>query len=309
MNENRYAIIVPAFISSYPGGERELFEEMDIRLHPWIKKVSDHTQYSLERIEKSLQFVSEEPLLQQLTAYLYSCALGSYIKERKGPPAYIAGYSMGIYAAMFLSGILSFEAGICWIVDAYNKMKETVRGKHFALAAVVGLNMDDVARLINDLNGNLEIINQNNAYSFVVAGQQNQINNFINSAKEFGALSVSGIPSGIPYHTSKLTKPAKVLADNFDLNLNKPDSAIKFVSTIDQEIVDSREKAKHELVRNLVTPLNWHQTMHYMLTNSIHTFLECGVGKDLTKMGRFIEGDFKIVPVYKLKKWLRKSPE
>lgn len=304
MVDNKYALIVPAFISSYPGGERELFEKMNIHMLPWLKSMAGCTSYTQKELDKGLMVVPKDPLLQQLIAYLYSCALGTSLKERKGPPAYIAGYSMGIYAAMYLSGVLSFEGGIQWIITAYNKMKKAVMGSHYALVSVVGLSKADVEKLINEINGELEVINQNNAFSFVIAGQQNEIASFMESSREYGALSVSNIPSGIPYHTAVLSGSVKDLENNFNFDLGKPDVATRLVSSIDQEILDSKGKVKRELLRNLITPLNWHQTMRYMLSKDIHTFFECGVGKDLTKMGRFIEGDFKIIPIYKSKKFI-----
>jgi len=179
-----------------------------------------------------------------------------------------------------------------------------VMGSHYALVSVVGLSKYDVEKLIKDINGKLEVINQNNTFSFVIAGRQNEIASFMESSRELGALSVSKIPSGIPYHTAVLSASTKVLENDFNVVLRQPDIAIKLISSIDQEILDSKEKAKRELIRNLITPLNWHQTIRYMLSKGIHTFFECGVGKDLTKMGRFIEGDFKIIPVYKSKKFI-----
>ncbi|MCH7516085.1 MAG: hypothetical protein IIB08_02980 [Bacteroidetes bacterium] len=64
--------------------------------------------------------------------------------------------------------------------------------------------------------------------------------------------------------------------------------------------IKTADDVKNELVRNLNTRINWLKTMGKMLSLNINTFVECGAGKSLYKIGKFIEGDFKIYSLNKL---------
>ena len=46
--------------------------------------------------------------------------------------------------------------------------------------------------------------------------------------------------------------------------------------------------------------INWKLTMEEMINKGINKFIECGPGKSLLKIGKFIDGDFTIYPLNKL---------
>jgi hypothetical protein len=51
------------------------------------------------------------------------------------------------------------------------------------------------------------------------------------------------------------------------------------------------------VVKNLFTPLNWFRTQSELIKSGINLFIECGMGKNLVKNSKFIEGDYKFYSV------------
>jgi [acyl-carrier-protein] S-malonyltransferase len=132
----------------------------------------------------------------------------------------------------------------------------------------------------------------------VVSGGKSDIQYLLDIAQQEGAFSVSELTVDTPYHSKYLRK----LKDEFSHFVNEfafRDAAVPVISTYDQrEVIKSRDIQK-EVVYNLTEKINWYKTMQYLLKKNVRVFYECGAGKDLTKIARFIQGDYKIIPVTK----------
>jgi [acyl-carrier-protein] S-malonyltransferase len=64
-------------------------------------------------------------------------------------------------------------------------------------------------------------------------------------------------------------------------------------SFIDQRSIHSAREVKDEIVRNILTPLNFFQCLLYLENLGVTQILEVGPGDSLTKSSKFIEGNFR----------------
>jgi len=65
-------------------------------------------------------------------------------------------------------------------------------------------------------------------------------------------------------------------------------------------LISSAEDIKSELVFNLTQRINWYKTMQQLISLGVDNMYECGAGKDLKKMSRFIQGNYKLQSVHKI---------
>ncbi|MFH1321472.1 MAG: hypothetical protein ABII90_12585 [Bacteroidota bacterium] len=303
MNSAEIGFIFPAFVNEFIGTEKDIVSKHSDDFDILLKNAADLVDSSLINFDiKTNNFLTDELKIQFIT-YVFSCCISNILKKRNIITGYTAGYSMGLYAALYHCNSITFEDGLLLIKNAFNIIKNSTCNKKFGMGTVVGLDYHDMSKIISQNSNNVENISTNSSHNFVISGDYYEVDKILNIAKEEGALYVRLLPVTCPYH-SKFTGNA---ADEFGnyvkrININAPCSGI--VSLIDQNILKTADDIKKELAGNLNTGINWLNTMLKMIDLNVNIFIECGAGKTLYKIGKFIEGDFKIYSINKLDEFI-----
>lgn len=290
------AFIFPAFITEFTGKEVSFLEDNHSDINKYLFHISKSLDIKLPDFSYDYDFYAEE-LNSQLIAYSFSCAFTDILKSKNIFPDYIAGYSMGIYASLYASGNIDFIQGAQLIFKAYSLVKTLTDEKLYGMGAVVGLTYEELNELILKQNG-LEIINTNNEHSLVLSGKRKDIKELLKAAKNEGALSASELTVNTPYHSSYLKQFSKPFRDYLD-ELTFTDSQIPIISTYDQRQIIDISDTKSELVVNLTHTINWNKTMLKLIDLGVEEMYECGAGKNLKKISRFINGNYKVKSLYK----------
>lgn len=297
--KNKIAFIFPAFITDFTEKELEFLGQNGTDINSYIQKISATLQLDLPNFKYDSSDYASNELYSQLLAYAFSCAFNDILNSKNIVPHVLAGYSMGIYAALYASGSISFEDGVKLIFKAYNLVGELAQTKLYGMAAIVGLTVNDIHNLIVKNNLDLEIINVNNEHSLVIAGKKNEIAILLHKAKEEGAITTAELTVNTPYHSKyllKYTNPFKEYHETISFQA----TTIPIISTYDQRKINDVSEIKAELIYNLTQKINWHKTILKLLENDVTEMYECGAGKDLKKISRFICGDYQMKSIYKL---------
>lgn len=293
------AFIFPAFISEFTLKELEFLVQNKIDINTYIHKISTTLNINLPNFSYDSVDYNKNELYAQLLAYAFSCAFNDILISKGIKQDYVAGYSMGVYAAMYSAKSISFEDGISLIYNAYQLVSELAQTKSYGMAAIIGLSVSDIDNLMytNDLD--LEIINVNNEHSLVIAGKKSEIQVLLQKAKDEGALTTAELTVNTPYHSKYLLKYTEPFSNIISgISFNKP--KVPIISTFDQKKITTILEAKAELVHNLTQKINWNKTMHKLIENNVTEMYECGAGKDLKKISRFICGDYQLKSIYAL---------
>lgn len=285
------AFIFSAFAHDYgdhPGGKLPFFEQQFNLLMEAASHLGDSPFAGLRYAAMK---APEDELATQYLTYLYSCAASRTLRSLQFTPAFTAGYSMGIYAALFDAGVITFETGLELIRLAFEAVSGQLKNRQFGMATVIGLDRRDIAQLIHQQGLEVEIANRNAPHSFVVSGQSDHLVRFMEDARNEGALHVRDLEVSIPYHSRFLS----LAAPEFDAKI----SHLKFspaqtpiLSLVDQVIVTSQVSLRSEVSRNLFRSLDWLATTEKLLALNTELFVECGPSKGLTKNAKFIDGNF-----------------
>jgi len=192
----------------------------------------------------------------------------------------VAGHSLGEYAAMQASGMISLEDAFILIKARAEAMDEAARSQKGTMAAIMKIAPDKVAEVCESAKEYAAAVNYNSPMQTVVAGTPEGIAEVSEVFKEMGArvipLNVAGA-----FH-SKLMQTA---ADKFyetakTIKYKTPD--VKYYSNVTGgELTDFSGMAEI-LAKHIVSPVRFTSELKAMNESGADKFVEFGPGKTLT---------------------------
>lgn len=214
-------------------------------------------------------------------------------------PALMAGHSLGEYSALVCAGAIDFSAGLMLVTRRGQFMQEAVPEGEGALAAIIGLDNDIVADLCREMaEGDvLTPANFNSPGQVVIAGTMAAVTRVLDVAKSRGAKLAVRLPVSVPSH-SALMKPAadrlKVVLNN--ITVRTP--SISVLNNVDVSALENPDAIRDALLRQLVSPVRWTDTIQYFIEHDIQMVVECGPGKVLTGLNKRIDRNLKLTSIY-----------
>ncbi|MBN2535326.1 MAG: ACP S-malonyltransferase [Spirochaetales bacterium] len=286
-------IVFPAFGAEYLGCERDFVQQETTGIEFYLQRAEKAVDIDKQFIEADKGAEVYDELQSQFASYIYSCIFADIINQRGIKSGLVAAYSMGLYAALYHCGVFSFEDGLRIIRDACQLAQATAKGKKFAMGVIVGLDVDDVKGLISAHATGVDIININNQYQIIICGPENEVVKIITAAQDEGALKAYILQIKNPYHTAHV-KSARHEFEKVLETYSLQNSKYPLVSSLDQKIYNTRKEIINEMVKNIYNSSNWYKTMEVLIEKGSKKIIECGPGKSLCNMARFIPGDYKI---------------
>ncbi|NUU64485.1 ACP S-malonyltransferase [Paenibacillus agri] len=243
------------------------------------------------------QTVNTQPAL--LTASV------AYLEALRGlgvKPDYVAGHSLGEYSALVAAGVLSYEDAVRLVRLRGRFMEEAVPGGQGAMAAVLGAERDALAELcrsISEGTGLVELANVNCPGQIVVSGSQAGVESVVQRVKEAGGKRAIPLEVSGPFHSSLMKEAADRLAAELkNITFNAP--SVPVVVNVTAAPVSDPEEIHELLVRQVYSPVLWHDSVEWMISEGVDTFVEIGSGSVLTGLIRKIDKSVKLVNINSL---------
>lgn len=192
----------------------------------------------------------------------------------------VAGHSLGEYAAMVASGILSFEDGFKVIKARAAAMQKAAELNSGAMYAIIGKSAEEIEQVCSEIDGYVVPVNYNSAAQTVIAGETAAAEKAAEKFTEMGAKAVKlGVSSA--FH-SKLMQPA---AEEFapaisGITFNKPNA--EFYSNLTGGLQTDFEDMPEKLARHIVSPVRFTSELAALQAAGYENFIELGSGKVLT---------------------------
>ena len=203
-----------------------------------------------------------------------------------GPePAMVAGHSLGEYTALVAAGALAFEDALPLVRLRAQAMQEAVPQGAGAMAAILGLDDDQVrAACTESAQGEVvEAVNFNAPGQVVIAGHAAAVQRAIEVAKAKGARRAVSLPVSAPFHSSLLAPAAARLREHLAaITVRVP--RIPVVNNVDVAVYDGPDRIKDALVRQADHPVRWVECVRAMAERGITHVAECGPGKVLAPL-------------------------
>ena len=214
-------------------------------------------------------------------------------------PALMAGHSLGEYSALVCAGALDFASAVKLVEERGQRMQAAVAGGSGAMAAILGLD-DDQVRAVCDAAAEGEVVspaNYNSPGQVVIAGHSAAVERAMAGAKQAGAKRALPLAVSVPSHCSLMKPAAEDFAESLlAVNLQVP--AIPVLQNADAASHTGVETIRDALIRQLYSPVRWVETIQAMAAQEISRLIEAGPGKVLVGLNKRIDKGMTALPVY-----------
>jgi malonyl CoA-acyl carrier protein transacylase len=297
------AVIFPAFVNEYTGTEENLLSSSDNSFTRLLENASAILKTDLTGFDFSNNNFLHDEEKTQYISYIFSCCVADILSGNNVNPSYISGYSMGIYAALYYCRSVSFDDGLMLVKNAWEIISAITAGHSYGMGMVIGLEEKDLLSIMES-EEDIEICNRNNKHTFIISGSRKAVENVLASAKNEGAMKTSMLPVSNPYHSHFLKSCVKSFEAVIS-ELQFSDPLYRYISALDQRIIETGEDLRKEVILNLSEKMNWSETMNRLIKLDVGAIIECGAGDGLTRNSRFIEGSFKSFSINKIEGFLK----
>jgi len=205
-------------------------------------------------------------------------------------PQHVAGHSLGEYSAHVAAGTLDFFDAVRTVRNRGKYMQEAVPVGVGAMAAILALPLDKLRAVCQEAaQGEVcDPANINSGDQIVISGNKGAVERAAELAKQRGAKRAIMLPVSAPFHCSLMQPAQDRLAT--DLNaLNFQLMEVPLVTNVDAEEIQSSDKARDALIRQVTGAVKWEQSMRILIGKGVHTFIEVGPGKVLSGLMRQID--------------------
>lgn len=200
-------------------------------------------------------------------------------------PAAVAGMSIGAFGAAVACGTLSFAEALR-IVRLRGELMQATFASGYGLAAIVGLDEDQVESLVNRIrttDAPVYISNINAPRQIVVAGSDPALDAVIIQARQHGARRAERLAVSVPSHCPLLQPVADRLEQSMaGLTLRPP--LTPYLSNRGGRTLYDADAICEDLVTSIAHPVRWYETLEVLHELGTTLFIEMPPGRVSTDL-------------------------
>jgi [acyl-carrier-protein] S-malonyltransferase len=210
----------------------------------------------------------------------------------------MAGHSLGEYTALVCSESLQLTQAVELVARRGKLMQTAVPEGSGSMAAIIGLEDDDVIAACKSVSsGIVEAVNFNAPGQVVIAGEKKAVVLAMEAAKSLGAKRALPLSVSVPSHCSLMTPAAELLAEALEsIDIKMP--RVPVIHNQSATEASSVDQIRKRLKLQLSQPVKWVASVQYMHQQGVSVLIECGPGKVLTGLTRRIEKTIAAFPVF-----------
>ena len=209
--------------------------------------------------------------------------------EERGPiqPAFVAGHSVGEYAALVAAGVLDLAAALRLVARRGELM--AAADDDGAMAAVLGLDRETVAATVESVASpaDLVVANDNAPGQVVISGRRAAITAAADALRAAGAKRVLPLPVSGAFHSPRMADVADRLAEAFEAE-TWSDARVPVISNVTAEPETDAERIRALLAEQVRSPVEWVASVERLVREGVDEVVELGPGSALIGMVRRI---------------------
>jgi [acyl-carrier-protein] S-malonyltransferase len=215
--------------------------------------------------------------IQQPAILLVSIAYLEALQKRHLLPApdFVAGHSLGEYAALVAAGSLSLHDALRLVRRRGELMQEHGRG---AMAAILGLDPNEVVNVAREAGA--EVANYNAPDQTTVSGSREAVERAMELAKSRGAKRAILLPVSAAFHSSRM-EPAAIGMRPLLAAVPMQVAAVPLVGNVEAQPLVEPEDLRRELLEQICGSVRWVDDVEAMRRAGVTSYYEVGPGKVL----------------------------
>ena len=292
----KIAFIFPGQGSQYVGMGKDFYETF-----PCAKEMIDLAEKVSGIPMKELLFEENENInitkYTQIAMLADELAIWSVLREKGVESAVNAGLSLGEYAALVASGVMTPEDAFRVVTKRGEFMQEAVPTGG-AMTAVLGADTAVIENICEETEGIVSIANYNCPGQIVITGEQKAVDTAAAALKEAGAKRCTPLNVSGPFHSAMLLPAGEKLAAELEqVEIHK--IAVPYIANVTADYVTDSSQVKELLKKQISSSVRWQQSVERMIADGVEAFIEIGPKKSLCGFMKRID---KTVPAYHVDK-------
>jgi [acyl-carrier-protein] S-malonyltransferase len=293
------AFIFPGQGSQYVGMGKDLYVG-NVTAKALFDKADETLGFSISKIcfegpeEELKQTKNTQPAI-----FLHSIVLFHLINNKQFEMT--AGHSLGEYSALVAAGALTFEDGLKLVRLRGELMQQAGVEHPGMMAAIVGLD----SKIVNELcaeassNGIVQTANINSSEQVVISGSVAGVQKVMELAKTHGAKIVKELPVSGAFHSPLMESAQAGLKSVLDRTEIR-DAEVPVYANVTARPMRSADEIRNLLIRQIISPVRWKESVVSMITDGAASFVEIGPGKVLQGLVKRINSNVKTDGLEKL---------
>ncbi len=199
--------------------------------------------------------------------------------------AHVAGHSLGEYAALTAAGTFDVATAARLLRLRGEAMQTAVPVGDGAMAAILGLAIDDVEALVGATFGTVDVANDNGVGQVVVSGARAAVEAIAVTAKARGAKRVLPLPVSAPFHCRLMQPAAERMAEALAAAPMREPS-VPVVANVSARPLRDVAAVREALVAQVCGRVRWRETMAFLAAAGTTRVVEAGAGKVLAGLAK-----------------------
>ena len=261
--------------------------------HGYLRQASDALGEDILALDNSEALQGTRAV--QLCLLVAGVASARWLMQRSPAPDYVAGLSIGAYAAAVVADALDFADAVR-LVALRGELMQGAYPQGYGMTALSGPDLGQVEQLLADVGGEVFIANLNAEHQLVIAGSEVAMAAVAEQARERGLGIASRLAVSVPSHCPLLEEPARALAQAFArIELRRP--SIRYLSGSSARLVVDPERLRDDLAWNMARVVDWRATLRNAYERGVRLHIEMPPGSVLSGLARRVMEQGRVVSV------------
>ena len=234
----------------------------------------------------------------QLALLITGTATARVLNEEGGRADFVAGHSVGAFAAAVATGALTFPDALR-LVDLRARAMQEAYPHGYGMGVIVGLDERTVSRLAAEAGTPKTPVyaaNVNAPLQISVSGASDALEKVLTLARKHGARRTQRLAVPTPSHTPLMAPIAAELKRALaDVAMHSP--AVPYLSNVGGRALHDPEEIRDDLAQSVEHPVRWHDATTLLFELGVRLFVELPPGDVLTRLAADAFPDARCVAV------------
>ncbi len=254
---------------------RSVFEELDDTLSQKLSKII--FEGPIEELSKT---ENTQPALVAVSIAAFRVL--EHMGVKKHDFSFMAGHSLGEYAALCASGVISFADTVLLLRARGRAMQRAVPLGEGGMVALIGADIKTAEKIASEASqaGVCEVANDNCPGQIVVSGQKLAMEKVVEVSGNYGVKRALPLNVSAPFHSSMMRPAADHMESVLsEVSFHKADVPILPNVSVRPETDGST--LRKLLVAQITGRVRWSETVRFLIDEQVGEMLEVGAGKVL----------------------------
>ncbi len=234
----------------------------------------------------------------QLATVVAGIASATALNAAGVTPDFLAGQSVGVYAAAVVANALTLETALGLVRERATRMMDAFPAG-YGLAAIVGLSERRIGELVRtNIDGSLSVANHNAPGQYVLAGSNAALEATLVRARESGAVRATMLDVPVPSHGPLLDCVAAGLKPSINAAAIANPRITMIGASTARSLTDAHD-VREEFLRELRVPQRWHDATEALHERGATLFVQCAPGDALADLAAAAFPDARAVALAK----------